>query len=269
EIAVSSRPGEGSVFTVTLPLAIESREAAGTEMPLADPERTALVIGADAATLYLTRKYLTEAGYSVATTNHLAHGLELLRLAKPGLITVDLDAIDNPADAVNQLASYKAESRLLALSANPNLQLRAVNSGADRFLQKPIERNALQAMLDDAPAPLESFVLVVDDDPDALEIMATILETSGYRVKAATNGREAMNEIAHARPQLLILDLMMPEMDGFEVEHRLRVNPNWRDIPVLLMTARDLTNEERAALEDGTARIMQKGNFSREDLLNE
>ena len=268
EIAVNSRPGEGSVFTVTLPLAIESREAASAEMPLIDPECTALVISADAATLYLTRKYLTGAGYSVATTSNLAHGLELLRLAHPSLIVVDLDAMDNHADTVNQLASQKGESRLIVLSANPNLQLRAINSGADRFLHKPIERNSLLAMLYDAPAP-ESFVLVVDDDADAREIMTTILETSGYRVKAATNGREAMETITHARPQLLILDLMMPEMDGFEVEHRLRVNPNWHDIPVLLMTARDLTNEERAALKDGTARVMQKGNFSREDLLNE
>ncbi|GEM_PF-1414527 len=269
EISVSSRAGEGSVFSVTLPMAIESRDAATLETPPSDPERTALVIGADAATLYLTRKYLAEAGYSVATTDNLSHGMGLLRLAKPSLIALDLDAIDNHADTINQLATHKDESRLLVLSANPNRQRAAINSGADGFLPKPLERAVLLAMVSDASAPTESFVLVVDDDPDALEIMATVLETSGYRVETATNGREAMAAISRARPTLLILDLMMPEMDGFEVEHRLHLNPLWRDIPVLLLTARDLTNEERAALEDKAARIMQKGNFSREDLLNE
>jgi CheY-like chemotaxis protein len=92
---------------------------------------------------------------------------------------------------------------------------------------------------------------------------------SGYRVETATNGREALEAMRRERPQLLILDLMMPEMDGFEVEHRLRLNPNWHEIPVLLMTARDLTNEERAALADGATRVMQKGNINREDLLSE
>ena len=269
DITVSSRPGEGTTFTVTLPLAIESREAAGLEIAASDHEHTALVIGTDAPTLYLTRKYLSAIHYSVATTGNLSHGLELMRMAKPSLVVVDLDALDNHADALTQLASHKDDSRLLALSVNPNLQLRAINSGADHFLHKPLERDTLLALIMQSPTPAESFILVVDDDADAREIMMAILEMSGYRVETATNGREALEAMRRARPQLLILDLMMPEMDGFEVEHRLRLNPNWREIPVLLMTARDLTNEERAALADGATRVRQKGNINREDLLRE
>jgi DNA-binding response OmpR family regulator len=96
-----------------------------------------------------------------------------------------------------------------------------------------------------------------------------MIEDSGYDIQTAANGREALDSLSRRRPDAIILDLMLPEMDGFEVVHRMSSNPDWRSIPVILLTARDLSHEERRALDIGTARIIQKGTFSRDELLAE
>ncbi len=269
EISVSSTVGEGTVFTFTLPTEIESSVAptAETAGQIVDPDRTALVISNDAATLYLIRKYLSEADYSAATTSEPAQGLEVVRLAKPSLIAVDLDGLDNPTSLLNQLAGYKDGGKLIAFSNNPEMERRSLNTGADKFLPKPLSRTALTDALKKSDAPKEEFILVVDDDPDALEITKTMLESRGHLVKTAKDGLEAIGEITRNEPVAVVLDLMMPEMDGIEVAYRLQSNPRWREIPIVLLTARDLSNEERSALNYDSVQIIQKGTFSREELM--
>ena len=271
EISVSSREGEGSVFSVTLPVEIEGRMApAGeTEIPLTDPERTALVIDADPGSLYLTKKYLAEAGYSVAATDDPARGLEIAAKAKPSVITVDLDTLDGDGGLIERLVNIHKEGTVIAFSADAATEGRALRAGARVFLRKPIERSTLIAVLDRAESGEQKCVLVVDDDPDALDLAVAMIEGGGYEIQTATNGREALDAIMRRRPDAIVLDLMLPEMDGFEVVHRISLNPDWRGIPVILLTARDLSHEERRALDIGTARIIQKGSFSRDELLAE
>lgn len=271
EISVSSREGEGSVFSVTLPFEIEGRvaPASETEIQLTDPERTALVIDTDPASLYLTKKYLTEAGYSVAATDDPTRGVEIAGKAKPAVITIDLDALDGEAGIIERLVNSHKEGTIVAFSADAGAEGRALAEGARVFLRKPIERTALIAVLERAKSPAQKCVLVVDDDPDALDLAVAMIEDSGYDIQTATNGREALDAMARQRPDAIILDLMLPEMDGFEVVHRMSLNPDWRSIPVILLTARDLSHEERRALDIGTARIIQKGSFSRDELLAE
>jgi CheY-like chemotaxis protein len=95
------------------------------------------------------------------------------------------------------------------------------------------------------------------------------LERAGWRVAEAENGRAALERLAEAPPRLILLDLMMPEMDGFEFVARLREKESWRSIPVLVITAKDITPEERTRLEGRVARILQKGSYGRDDLLAE
>ena len=271
EISVSSREGEGSVFAVTLPFEIEGRvaPAVGAESPLTDPERTALVIDTDPASLYLTKKYLTEAGYSVAATDDPARGIEIAGKAKPAVITVDLDALEGEAGIIERIVNSHKEATVVAFSADAGAEPRALSAGAKTFLRKPVERTALIAVLERAKSPSQQIVLVVDDDPDALDLAVAMIEGGGYDTQTAINGREALDAITRQRPDAIVLDLMLPEMDGFEVVHRLSMNPDWRSIPVILLTARDLSHEERRALDIGTARIIQKGSFSRDELLAE
>ena len=271
ELSVSSREGQGSVFAVTLPFEIEGRvaPASETEIPLTDPERTALVIDADPGSLYLTKKYLAEAGYSVAATDDPARGVEIAGKAKPALVTIDLDGLDGDAGIIERIANGHKEGTVIAFSADAGAEVRALSAGARLFLRKPIERAALFAVLERAKSPSQKCVLIVDDDPDALDLAVAMIEGSGFDIQTATNGREALDAIKRQRPNAIILDLMLPEMDGFEVVHRLSLNPDWRSIPVILLTARDLSHEERRALDIGTARIIQKGSFGRDELLAE
>src|SRR5262249_21004320 len=271
EISVSSREGAGSVFTLTLPLETEGRVAstAEIEVPLTDPDRTALVIDSDPASLYLTKKYLSEAGYSVAATDDPARGIEIAAKAGPAVITVDLDAFEDESNLVERIARSHKEGTIVAFSSDGAAETRALNSGAGVFLLKPIERAALIGVLERAKAPVPNCVLVVDDDPDALDLVIAMMEDSSYEIETATSGREALEVISRRRPDAIVLDLMLPEMDGFEVVHRMSLNSDWRTIPVILLTARDLSHEERRALDIGTARIIQKGGFSRDELLAE
>lgn len=271
ELSVSSREGQGSVFTVTLPLQIEGRIAAtaDAEAPLTDPDRTALVIDGDPGSLYLTKKYLTEAGYSVAATDDAERGVEIASKARPAVITIDLDSLGEDSGVIERIARSHIEGTIIAFSAEDGAEQRALQAGAGAFLRKPVDRAALIGALERANRASLSRVLVVDDDPDALDLAVAMLEGSGYDILTATNGREALEAIAGQKPDAIILDLMLPEMDGFEVVHRMSLSPEWRAIPVILLTARDLSHEERRALDIGTARIIQKGNFSRDELLAE
>jgi len=112
-------------------------------------------------------------------------------------------------------------------------------------------------------------ILIVEDETDIAQLVKLYLEKDGFRTTIATTGAEGLKQIKSDRPDMVILDLMLPEMDGFEVVHRLSLNPDWREIPVILLTARDLSHEERRALDMGTSRIIQKGNYSRDELLAE
>ena len=271
ELTVSSREGAGSVFAVTLPLEIEGRVAAASdaEIPLTDPDRTALVIDSDPASLYLTKKYLGEAGYSVAATDDPERGVEIASKARPAVITIDLDSLENAFDAITRIVQSHGESTVVALSVDGSIEHPALEAGANIFLRKPVERAALIGALERAKTPSQRRILVVDDDPDALDLAVAMIEDSGYEIETATSGSEALEAMARQRPDAMILDLMLPGMDGFEVVHRMSLNADWRTIPVILLTARDLSHEERRALDIGAARIIQKGNVSRDELLAE
>ena len=271
ELSVSSREGVGSVFTVTLPLEIEGRVAAATEaeIPLTDPDRTALVIDSDPASLYLTKKYLGEAGYSVAATDDPDRGVEIASKAQPAIITIDVDSLEDGFETIARIQSTNRECTIIAFSTESGDEQRALEAGAKVFLRKPVERASLVGVLDRASSPLQRRILIVDDDPDALDLAVAMIEDSGYEIETATSGTEALDSIASRRPDAIILDLMLPGMDGFEVVHRMSLNADWRTIPVILLTARDLSHEERRALDIGAARIIQKGNVSRDELLAE
>lgn len=268
-ISVSSNPGEGSVFLITLPVEIESRAATEVETisSLADRERTALVISADPSLLYLMKKYLTEEGYSVAATEDAEQGLEIARMDSPSLVLLDMSLPEDGAATLRQITDG-GSAFVVAVSSDKEMERQAIDAGAGASLRKPLERAGLARILKKKNSPTSGHVLIADDDPDALDLVTAIMEGSGYDVRTAKNGRAVFKEIDRARPDAIILDLMLPEMDGFEVVHRLNLNREWRSIPVVLMTARNLSYEERRALNGGKIKVIQKGNFSREQLIS-
>ena len=138
--------------------------------------------------------------------------------------------------------------------------------GVKDYLVKPVERKALLATLKRVGAGVLHDVLVVDDEPSAAELMVEILDEEGLGSRRAANGREALARIEERKPDAILLDLMMPEMDGFEVIDRLQSDPAWERIPVIVVTARDLGADERRYLARRVEKVVQKGSLDPEKL---
>jgi CheY-like chemotaxis protein len=140
--------------------------------------------------------------------------------------------------------------------------------GASDYLMKPIDRDRLLRVLRRYQTHAGVFrVLVVDDDAGLRTIMRSALERAGWSVTEAENGRVALDATTRERPDLILLDLGMPVMDGFEFVAELRRNPEWRGLPVVVMTSRDVSDDDRRRLNGGVERVLQKASLSREELL--
>jgi CheY-like chemotaxis protein len=285
DIAVQSVAGQGSTFTIWLPAEVTeskpevtaplftgeefSRVSSGSKPAEAT---TILVVDDDPAVHDLMRRFLSKEGFWVETASSGEAGLALARRLKPAAIT--LDVMMPGMDGWAVLTALKADPELAHI---PVIMLTMVDDknfgyalGAAEYLTKPIDRGRLSALLGKyrCEAPRCS-VLLVEDDVTTREMMRRMLEKEGWTVAEAENGREGLARMAESEPQLILLDLMMPEMDGFEFLTELRQNPAWRTIPVVVITAMDLTPEDRQRLNGSVTQILQKGAYSRDELLEE
>jgi Response regulator containing CheY-like receiver, AAA-type ATPase, and DNA-binding domains len=142
--------------------------------------------------------------------------------------------------------------------------------GAAEYLTKPVDRDRLVSVLKKCAVEGQNHTaLVVDDDPEARDMMRRLLENHGWSVEAAADGRLAIEKLKERVPAVILLDLMMPEMDGFQFVEELRKHTEWRDVPVVVITSKDLTPEERVRLNNQVEVVLQKGAYQSEDLLRE
>jgi len=138
------------------------------------------------------------------------------------------------------------------------------------YLIKPVNREQLDAVLSKyLNGNKKNLVLIVEDDPTTQEMMELMLTKEGLMVVTANNGRDGMEKMAKQQPDLILLDLMMPEMDGFEFVTLLRQNQEWRKIPVVVLTAKDITSEDRIKLRNQVQNIFQKSVYDKNKLLSE
>jgi signal transduction histidine kinase/DNA-binding response OmpR family regulator len=292
DITVESKPGAGSTFTMRIPpvvarprpaVAAESAaEHGGGGAPAAEGTNgtprpkggcdTVLVVDDDPPARELLARFLKSEGFAVLEADSGAEGLRLARECSPAVITLDVLMPDMDGWAV--LAALKADP---ALADVPVLMLSVLQEqslgytlGASDFLTKPVERAQLAAVLNKyrcggAARP----ALVVDDDPAARELLRRLLEKDGWAVTEAENGRVALGRMAWKRPELILLDLMMPHMDGFTFLREMRQRPDWRTIPVVVVTAKELSQEERQQLNGQVAHVLRKGAVSFEEISQE
>jgi PAS domain S-box-containing protein len=272
-ITVYSELGKGSLFTVTLPLQATTHP---TLPKFISPEQLnknqlILVIDDDPATRELLAGCLKKLGYQVALASSGEQGLILARHLKPRVITLDIMMPD--LDGWGVLSRLKADAELndipviiLSIVEDRN---QGYNLGASEYLTKPVNRDQLQQVLKKYQLEQQLYVMVIEDDNATRDMLVQMLERAGWHVNLARNGREALRELSQLQnlPDLILLDLMMPEMDGFEFTQHLRNNPQWRSIPLVVLTAKDLTIEDRAQLHGQVEMIFQKGSYSREQLL--
>jgi CheY-like chemotaxis protein len=147
---------------------------------------------------------------------------------------------------------------------------RGFTLGAADYVTKPVDRQRLTEILKKHTCPNPPCpVLIVEDDPAARAVTRKILEREGWEVIEAENGRVALEYMKRARPRLILLDLMMPEMDGFEFADRVRRHPEWCSIPIVVLTAHELSAEERHRLNGYVEKIILKAGDPRDALLNQ
>jgi CheY-like chemotaxis protein len=275
DITAESAPGRGSTFTVCLPAEVVVPESATmAESPRSLTEGPAggslvLVIDDDPAVRDLMGRFLSREGFRIEVAAGGEEGLRLARELRPDAIT--LDVMMPGLDGWAVLAALKAET---ATADIPVVMLTIVDDknlgyalGATEYLTKPIDRERLLAVL--GRYRRDRVVLVTEDDGVLRELLRRLLEREGYTVVEAGDGQAALERVREQVPGVILLDLMMPVMDGFEFLAELRGQEAWRDVPVIVVTAKDLSAEDHERLNGSVARILQKGAYSREALLAE
>jgi DNA-binding response OmpR family regulator len=279
DIRVTSEVGKGSIFTIRLPARVvkphlEELEELELEIALSDVENnhTVLVIDDDPAIHDLVRRFLSKQGFNVRTANSGEEGLRLAKLIKPEAITLDV-----------MMPGMDGWSVLTALKANPQtadipvVMMTMVDDqnlgyalGAAEYLLKPFQAKQLGAILDKyKPDITSNLILVVEDDSGIREMLCRQLKKQNWDVIEAENGIQALMKLNDHSPAIIISDLMMPEMDGFELVHQLRQHGQWQAIPIIILTAKEITAEEQQKLNGGVIKIFEKGSYQSSDLLAE
>jgi signal transduction histidine kinase/CheY-like chemotaxis protein/HAMP domain-containing protein len=277
DITVESEPGRGSTFTIHLPASVAGE--APTPIHQASPVPSVkagpgnapliLIIDDDATVRDVVGRFLEREGFSVAKANGGKEGLRLARELHPVAVTLDIMMPD--LDGWTVLAAIKGDPDLVdlpvVLMTIVDEKNRGYALGAADYLVKPVDRQKLIDVLHALCGSAGRRLLMVDDDDLERRQMRTALEQQGWTVTEASDGRDALARLNEGRPDLIILDLMMPEMDGFEFLEEMRRKDEWRGIPVVVVTARDLTDADRNRLNGGVERIIQK--TDRDDMLRE
>lgn len=280
-IKVQSAKGQGSTFAFTLPVLStpEKNSAPTVAMPDAHPHANAnaplvLVVEDDPAAAKLLSIYLMEAGFSVEVAADGEEGFEKAKSLRPSLVTVDIQI--PKADGWELLTQLKADQAtasipvvVVSIIDEPG---RGFSLGAADYLLKPVDREVLVRVIQrvarsNARGQLGRSVLVIDDDPVILELIEAVLRPEGFEVLKAKDGRHGLQIARERNPDLVVLDLLMPEMNGFEVVDEMHGCPETASIPIVVLTNKSLSREERDRLNGRIIAIRQKGEFHREDFV--
>jgi PAS domain S-box-containing protein len=281
DITVASELGKGSTFSMRVPVrlpgsaAAEPAEERFRDEPhaeLSGDRPLVLLIDDDLTVHDLVRRFLHKEGFRTVCALSGPEGLELAKTLQPSVIV--LDVMMPTMDGWSVLTRVKGDP---VLSNIPVVMLTMVDNkemgfslGVDDYMLKPIERGSFVSTLRKyGSSHASASVLVVEDDSATRELLRTSLEKDGISVVEACNGAEGIRKLANIRPALILLDLMMPEMDGFQFTREVRSRPELREIPIIVMTAKDIASEDRALLDGHVSRILQKGACGREELLAE
>jgi CheY-like chemotaxis protein/nitrogen-specific signal transduction histidine kinase len=282
EIIVESEYAKGSTFILKLPQIAQQVEEDNssafdensTVSGIFNPQhtKTVLVIDDNHNDRRFLHRYLSGEGYNVALATNGQQGLQMALEILPDLIT--LDVMMPEMDGWETLVGLKNNPKLahipVVMSSIIEDRHLAQTLGAVDYLVKPVEKQRLiQVLNKHITKDTQGVILVVEDDKDSREMLCRILTQEGWSVKPASNGLKALECLKAEQPVIILLDLMMPEMDGFEVIEQVRKNPDWQNIPIIVISAMDLTTSEHSLLSEQVTNVMQKGKYNKQELIAE
>jgi PAS domain S-box-containing protein len=269
-IEVKSKPAQGSTFIIVLPdraTKVMAEDGPDGDHPAVRHEPVpgdihVLVVDDDPAVHDVLAATLGKEGYQITHAKDGIEALHLMRTHPPDVVT--LDVMMPKMDGWSVLGIMKSEPQLAHI---PVIMLTIVDHrnlgfslGASEYMTKPIDRNRLIALIEKfAVSRRDGTVLVIDDDPDVRAMVKATIDDVGMKATTVANGQAALDWLAsHPQPALVLLDLMMPKMDGFEFLERVRQNPHYVDLPIVVLTAKELTDNERSYLAERTLLVLSK-----------
>lgn len=271
-MTVESQSNQSSTFTIRPP-PMTSKDRRATEFTPPTHDNLILVIDDDFIMRKLLNTYLDTLGYQVAIASNGEEGINLAKQLHPHAIL--LDVMMPGMDGWMVLSNLKKDPDLanipiIMISIMDDQKLGTL-LGATEYLVKPIRRDELNVILKKYLSTGDKQeVLLVEDEVLSRRLLESMLKDAGWQVHSAENGRVALDYLKEKTPQLILTDLIMPEMDGFEFIDRLRQNSAWRTIPVVVLTAKKMTAEEQSKLTGCVVeKVFQKDTYRLEDLLSE
>ncbi|QGQ96773.1 response regulator [Paenibacillus psychroresistens] len=278
-IQIESEMNQGSIFTCWLPKdpILQNSTVNGdlSEQGYDIEDMTSvsiLFIDDELSNQQLMQRYLAKEGWSMAFADSGQEGLRLAKKLRPKVICLDI--LMPSMDGWSVLSAMKSDPELenipVIILSLTNDKYLGYTLGAAEFITKPINRDRLIEVMDKYMFNRsEHTVLVIEDDKITSEMMTRLLQKEGYSVTEANNGRSALASIENKVPKLILLDLMMPEMDGFQFILELQKKQAWTSIPIVVVTAKSVTADERLKLNGYVKEIVQKGMFNKETFLAE
>ncbi len=272
DISVDSVPGQGSTFRFTIPASrIDGVSDMVEQHAMTGGRGRVLIIDDEERARKLMAEAVTEAGFLPEEASNGATGLEMARQNRPEAIVLDI--IMPGRDGWSVLQEIKADEKLcdipVVLATAVSDREMGLAFGAAEHLVKPIEpANLLAALNSVVSADGDRDVLVVDDDQATRSLCRRILSREGWEVREAADGLRGLEQLEKRRPALLLLDLMMPGMDGFEVLKAIQDRPLLKDLPVIVITSKDLDRDELDWLQARTSDVIGKGLQGRADLIS-
>jgi DNA-binding response OmpR family regulator len=270
---VETKPGRGSTFTVLVPAAAAwaaSRPALKSAPPLKLVDHSTaqvIIVEDDAEVGELVQRVLRKKNISAVVVDRGAVALQLVQASRPQAIILDVMLPDMSGWTV--LSRLKNDARLstipVFLVTVMDGRAKALELGATDFLQKPVDTNRLVNAIQGVIARDSGHILIVEDDQDARELYSSVLTSKGWQTKIAGDGVDGLRSVDEDPPSCILLDLMMPRMDGFEFLEQIRGRAHAKNIPVVVLTAKELDAEDGERLQ--SAKVLTKGQTSVDDLL--
>ncbi len=231
-----------------------------------------LVIEDDPRSRELLTLSLVEAGYRVVAATNGRDGVTMAKVMKPFAITTDImmPGMDG-WDVLNNLRTNEKTSRIpiIIISMVDDRNIGLASGAADYFV-KPVDKNTLLDTIENLKSSINTTsprILIVDDEPDALELMCSIVETAGFKPLRAHGGQEGIDITEKEHPDAIILDLMMPNVSGYDVLTTIKSKTGTKDIPVIICTAKDIISDDMDKLRGKVISVMHKGEFTKEELV--